>query len=172
MFRFEQPSYLYLLLLIPLLALLHYATNHYRRKRLMRYGDPDLLKELMPDISVMRREVKTWLMLIAMALLIVALARPQFGTKVDTRKRQGIEAIIAMDISNSMLAEDVTPSRLDKSKMLVAQKDLLEMSDYDISSVWYEKLLSEQDYQIYKDVWDRVNYGDVTLTHINGIFNE
>lgn len=120
MFRFEQPLYLYLLLLIPLLAALHYATNYYRRKRLMRYGDMELLKELMPDISVARREVKTWLMLIALALLFVTLARPQFGTKVDTRKRQGIEAIIAMDISNSMLAEDVTPSRLDKSKMLVS----------------------------------------------------
>lgn len=120
MFRFEQPLYLYLLLLIPLLGVLHYATNYYRKRRLLRYGDPELLKELMPDVSFFRREVKAWLMLVALALLIVTLARPQFGTKIDTRKRQGIEAIIAMDISNSMLAEDVTPSRLDKSKMLVS----------------------------------------------------
>ena len=74
----------------------------------------------MPDVSAARREVKTWLMLAALALLIFTLARPQFGTKMDTRKRQGIEAIIAMDISNSMMAEDVTPSRLEKSKMLVS----------------------------------------------------
>ena len=120
MFRFEEPLYLYLLLLIPLLAGLHYATNYYRRKRLLRYGDIELLKGLMPDVSVARREVKTWLMLAALALLIFTLARPQFGTKMDTRKRQGIEAIIAMDISNSMMAEDVTPSRLEKSKMLVS----------------------------------------------------
>ena len=120
MFRFEEPLYLYLLLLIPLLAGLHYATNYYRRKRLLRYGDIELLKGLMPDVSATRREVKTWLMLAALALLIFTLARPQFGTKMDTRKRQGIEAIIAMDISNSMMAEDVTPSRLEKSKMLVS----------------------------------------------------
>lgn len=120
MFRFGEPLYLYLLMLIPLLAGLHYATNYYRRKRLMRYGDMELLKELMPDVSAARRELKTWLLLFALAMLIFALARPQFGTKVDTRKRQGIEAIIAMDVSNSMLAEDVTPSRLDKSKMLVS----------------------------------------------------
>ena len=120
MFRFEEPLYLYLLLLIPLLAGLHYATNYYRRKRLLRYGDIELLKGLMPDVSAARREVKTWLMLAALALLIFTLARPQFGTKMDTRKRQGIEAIIAMDISNSMMAEDVTPSRLEKSKMLVS----------------------------------------------------
>ncbi len=120
MFRFEEPSYLYLLLLVPLLVVLHYATNYYRHKRLARYGDPDLLKELMPDVSAARREVKSWLMLVAFALLVIALARPQFGTKVETRKRQGIEAIIALDVSNSMLATDVTPSRLDKSKMLVS----------------------------------------------------
>ncbi len=120
MFRFEEPLYLYMLVLIPLLAGLHYFTNYIRHKRLKRYGDVELLKALMPDVSNVRREVKMWLMLIALALLIVTLARPQFGTKVDTRKRQGIEAIIAMDVSNSMLAQDVTPSRLDKSKMLVS----------------------------------------------------
>lgn len=120
MFRFEEPLYLYMLVLIPLLAGLHYFTNYIRHKRLKRYGDVELLKALMPDVSNVRREVKMWLMLIALALLIVTLARPQFGTKIDTRKRQGIEAIIAMDVSNSMLAQDVTPSRLDKSKMLVS----------------------------------------------------
>lgn len=120
MFRFEEPLYLYLLLLVPLLAGLHYATNYHRKKRLLRYGDPTLLKELMPDVSFVRREVKIWLMFMALALLVFALARPQFGTKKETRKRQGIEAIIAMDISNSMLAEDVTPNRLEKSKMLVS----------------------------------------------------
>ena len=120
MFRFEEPLYLYLLLLVPVLAAVHYATDYHRRKRLRRYGDVALLKELMPDVSAVRREAKAWLMLAAWALLVFTLARPQFGTKVDTRKRQGIEAIIAMDISNSMLAEDVTPNRLEKSKMLVS----------------------------------------------------
>lgn len=120
MFRFEEPLYLYLLLLVPVLAAVHYGTDYHRRKRLRRYGDVALLKELMPDVSAVRREAKAWLMLAAWALLVFTLARPQFGTKVDTRKRQGIEAIIAMDISNSMLAEDVTPNRLEKSKMLVS----------------------------------------------------
>lgn len=120
MFRFGEPLYLYLLLLIPLLVVGHYLTNYLRIKRLKRYGDMELLKALMPDVSKYRPEVKFWLMAGALALLIVTLARPQFGTKVDTRKRQGIEAIIAMDISNSMLAQDVTPSRLDKAKMLVS----------------------------------------------------
>src|SRR5574344_146728 len=119
MFRFEDSIFLYLLLVIPLLAVIHYTTNYRRRKRLRKFGDPALMKELMPDVSRFRPNVKFWLMCIALSLLIVMLARPQFGTKVENEKRNGIETIIAMDISNSMLAEDVQPSRLDKSKMLV-----------------------------------------------------
>ena len=120
MFRFEEPLYLYLLLLVPVLAGLHYVTNYFRKRRLARYGDVHLLKDLMPEVSAARREVKVWLMLLAFAMLVFVLARPQFGTKEETRKRQGIEAIIAMDVSNSMLAEDVTPNRLEKAKMLVS----------------------------------------------------
>lgn len=118
MFRFEEPLYLYALALIPLLVAIHYFTNYRRYKRLRIYGDPELLKELMPDASHWRRELKIWLTIIAFALIILTLARPQFGTKVDTRTRQGIEAVIAVDVSNSMMAEDVKPSRLDKAKML------------------------------------------------------
>ncbi len=119
MFRFEDPIYLYLLVLIPLLALLRFFMVHQQKKRLRRFGDPELVRQLMPDVSRFRPLVKFCLLLAALALLIVTLARPQFGTKISHEKRTGIETIIAMDISNSMLAEDVTPSRLDRSKMMV-----------------------------------------------------
>jgi Ca-activated chloride channel family protein len=120
MFRFEDPIFLYALALLPLLALIHIFTNYRRRKRLRVYGDPALLKQLMPDVSRYRNNLKFWLMLTALGLLIVVVARPQFGTKVDKTKRAGIEAIIAMDISNSMMAQDVAPSRLEKSKLMVS----------------------------------------------------
>jgi Ca-activated chloride channel family protein len=120
MFRFANPLYLYLLAVIPLLALLHYGTELLRRKRLRAYGDPSLLKALMPDVSRWRRELKFWLLNAALAMLVLSLARPQYGTRLDTRTRRGIEAIIALDVSNSMMAEDVTPSRLSKSKMLIS----------------------------------------------------
>ena len=120
MFRFENAEYLYALALIPLLALLHYLTNVIRHRRLRRFGDVELLKALMPDVSRWRTELKFWLLNIALALLILCAARPQFGTRIDTRKRSGIEVIMALDISNSMLAEDVKPSRLAKSKMLIS----------------------------------------------------
>ena len=119
MFRFEDPIYLYLLVLIPILALIRFVSYRNQRKRLRKFGDPQLLKELMPDVSRFRPSVKLWLLLGALALLIVMLARPQMGTKISHEKRVGIETIIAMDISNSMLAEDVVPSRLDRSKMMV-----------------------------------------------------
>ena len=119
MLRFEDPIYLWLLWLIPLLALVRLFVWRRRKGKLKKFGDPALVKELMPDVSKYRPAVKFWLMNAALAVLIIMLARPQMGAKISHEKRNGIEAIICMDISNSMLAEDVAPSRLDKSKMLV-----------------------------------------------------
>ena len=119
MLRFEDPLYFWLLLLIPILAFVRFASLLSKKRQLRKFGDPELLKQLMPDVSRYRPEVKFWLLQAALALLIVMLARPQMGTKISNEKRQGIETLIALDISNSMLAQDVAPSRLDKSKMLV-----------------------------------------------------
>ena len=119
MFRFESPIYLYLLVLIPLLALIRFLSYRNQKKRLRKFGEPSLLKALMPDVSRFRPSVKFWILQGALALLIVMLARPQMGTKINHEKRVGIETIIAMDISNSMRAEDIVPSRLDRSKMMV-----------------------------------------------------
>ena len=119
MFRFEDPIYLYLLLLIPVLALIRWWMVIRQRKQLRRFGDKELVRQLMPDVSRIRPLVKFCLLLAALALLIVMLARPQMGTKITHEKRTGIETIIALDISNSMLADDVAPSRLDRAKMMV-----------------------------------------------------
>ena len=119
MFRFEDPIYLYGLVLVVLLALIRLVTYRNQKKRLRKFGDPHLLKELMPNVSRVRPVVKFWLLEAALALLVVMLARPQLGTRISHEKRTGIETIIAMDISNSMRAEDVVPSRLDRSKMLI-----------------------------------------------------
>lgn len=119
MFRFEDPIYLYLLVLIPVLALVRFISYRNQRKRLRKFGDPSLLKDLMPDVSRWRPGVKFWLLQLALALLVIMLARPQMGAKISHEKRTGIETIIALDISNSMKAEDVVPNRLDRSKMIV-----------------------------------------------------
>jgi len=118
-FRFEDPQYLYLLVLVILLALIRFITYRNQKKRLRKFGDPQLLQQLMPDVSRFRPGVKFWLLEAALALLIVMLARPQYGKSISTEKRTGIETIICMDISNSMRAEDVEPSRLERAKMMV-----------------------------------------------------
>ncbi len=121
MFRFEEPAYLYLLLLLPVLAALYLYSNYRRRRAIRKFGDPELMAQLMPDASRYRPDVKFSIVLMAIGLFSLLLARPQFGSKLETVKRQGIEVMIALDISNSMLAEDVQPSRLEKAKRLVAQ---------------------------------------------------
>lgn len=121
MFRFEEPTYLYLLLLLPFLAAFYLYSNYRRRKAIRKFGDPVLMAQLMPDVSKYRPDVKFWLVFAVIGLFAVLLARPQFGSKLETVKRQGVEVMIALDISNSMLAQDVQPSRLEKAKRLVAQ---------------------------------------------------
>lgn len=129
MFRFEDPIYLWLLLLIPLLAIARLISLRSKRKKLKRLGDPELLSQLSPDVSKVRPAVKFWLLEAALALIVVMVARPQMGRQINSDKREGIETIIAMDISNSMLAQDVTPSRLEKSKMMV--EDLVDHFNQD-----------------------------------------
>lgn len=119
MFRFEDPIYLWLLVLIPVLALIRFISYRNQKKRLRKFGEPALLKALMPDVSRFRPSVKFWILQGALALLVLMLARPQMGTKISQEKCVGIETIICMDISNSMLAEDIVPSRLDRSKMMI-----------------------------------------------------
>ena len=119
MLIFEDPIYLWLLLVIPLMAMIRFVAWRQRKAKLRKFGEPELLRQLMPDVSKYRPSVKFWIANSALCVLILMLARPQMGTKISHEKRNGIEAIICMDISNSMLAQDVAPSRLDKCKMLV-----------------------------------------------------
>ena len=121
MFRFADPNVLYLVIILPFVAIFYFYSNYRRTKRLRKYGDPELLSMLMPEASAHRPVFKFWVLWIALGLSIVMLARPQFGTRLEKVKRSGIETIIALDISNSMLAEDVVPSRLEKAKSLISR---------------------------------------------------
>jgi aerotolerance protein batB len=104
---------------VPVLVLVALLGHRKRKKQLKAFGEPELLKDLMPDVSAYRPWVKLGLAVFAFALLVVMLARPQMGTKITHEKRNGIEAVIAIDVSNSMMAQDVVPSRLEKSKLLI-----------------------------------------------------
>ena len=119
MYRFENPEYLWLLLVVLLLGIIRFVTYYNQKKRLRKFGDPELLHQLMPDVSRWRPLVKFLLLELALTMLIIMVARPQQANGVSQDKRQGIEAIIALDVSNSMLAKDVSPNRLDRAKMMV-----------------------------------------------------
>lgn len=119
--RFANPEYLYLLIVLPIVLLLFIFSNYKRRKRIERYGDPQLLKAFIPVWASLSSKVSFWLSLVAMALIIFILARPQFGAKKETITTRGVEVVVALDISNSMLADDITPNRLEKAKRLISR---------------------------------------------------
>src|SRR5664280_29157 len=121
LFRFANPDYLYLLLVLPVMVLL-YILNAFRKKRaIVRMGDPALIRRLMPELSMIRPAIKFILQLFAISMVIIILARPQFGSKLEEVKKEGAEVIIALDVSNSMLAGDIQPDRLTRAKQALTR---------------------------------------------------
>lgn len=119
MFRFATPGYLYLLLLLPLLAGLYVYAVRSRRRALERFADEAVLPGLMPEASPVRLRLKFVLLCLGLGFIILALARPQFGSKLREVTRQGVEIMLAVDVSNSMLAQDFEPSRLERTKFAI-----------------------------------------------------
>ena len=121
MFRFANPEYLYLLFVIPLLIAIYLYSVRARKKTIKKYGNPVLLSQLMPEVSTKRQHLKFWTLLTAISVLVFVIAGPQFGSKLETVKRQGVEIMICLDVSNSMLSEDVTPNRLERAKQMLSR---------------------------------------------------
>jgi Ca-activated chloride channel homolog len=116
MFRFEHPAYLYALILLPVLAALFLAYLQWRKRAIGRFGDRSLIDQLMPGASKYKHPVKFSLLLLSLAFVIVGLANPQWGSKREKVQRKSVDVFIALDISNSMYAEDVAPNRLERAK--------------------------------------------------------
>ena len=121
MFQFAHTYILYFLLIVPVLFVLYIVSTIQRKKALESFGESRLLNMLMPDYSSTRIKAKFYLVLLAITLLVVAVAGPQFGSKLEEVKRKGVEVVIALDVSNSMLAEDIKPNRLERSKMAISK---------------------------------------------------
>ncbi|MCV9932041.1 VWA domain-containing protein [Flavobacterium sp. LS1R47] len=117
----DEKKYLYLLILLPILACIFFFNMYWKRKKQREFGDLELVKKLTPEHSVFKPFLKLGVILLALATLILGLVNPKIGTKMETVKREGIDIVFAVDVSKSMLAEDVAPSRLEKSKQLVSQ---------------------------------------------------
>jgi len=121
MFRFGNIEYLNFLFTIPVLLILLYYILYSRRRAINRYGNPEVLAELMPEASAGKSVLKYLLLLGALIFFILGIARPQFGSKLREVKREGVEIIIALDVSNSMLAEDIAPNRLERAKQAISK---------------------------------------------------
>ena len=116
MIRFEHIEFLYLLLGIPLFVLLYVGGMQLRNSRLKRLGDLHFLNRLMPDVSKSKLILKFILLNIAYTFLVIGVANPQTGSKMEKVQRKGIDLVVALDISNSMLAQDIKPDRLSRAK--------------------------------------------------------
>ena len=121
MFRFAHNEILYLLALVPLLMLIYALAAHRRRRLVAKFGNPELMKGLMPDFSKGRIRLKSSLFILAYIFLVVAAARPQFGSKLREEKAKGVEMMLVVDVSNSMLAEDFEPNRLERTKYAIGK---------------------------------------------------
>lgn len=121
MFRLAHPFALYLLLAIPAFILLYIISQRIKRKAFAAFGDWPLISRLMPDYSGSRGTLKVVLLMIAWTLLVIGIADPQTGSKLEKIKRKGIDIVFALDVSNSMLAQDIAPSRLERAKQAIAR---------------------------------------------------
>lgn len=119
--RFLYPYILLLLIPLVLVAIFLLWRMARQRRELKRFGETELVRLLMPDLSLRRKLAKELILLLALAMLVLTLARPQMGSKSEKVERQGIELMVAMDISNSMLSDDVKPSRLARAKAIVSR---------------------------------------------------
>jgi Ca-activated chloride channel family protein len=120
MFRFAHPEYLNALYAVPLLIILFWFLNRNRKKILEKFADKKLQKFLFPSYSGVKNTFKFLLIIFSITLLILAIANPQIGTRMEEVKQTGIDVFILLDVSNSMRAEDIKPNRLEKAKLQIS----------------------------------------------------
>lgn len=121
MVQWEEQIYFYLLGIIPVVILLYFAVLLWRKRVQSRFASKELLERLTPTKSIFKGALKLIVLCLAFATLTLAIVNPKIGTKLETVKREGVDVVFALDVSKSMLAEDIAPNRLERSKQLVTQ---------------------------------------------------
>lgn len=121
MWELDQPNYFYLLIIVPILVLALVANLRWKKNIVQKFGSGSFLKRLAPEASSGKPILKAILALVAIFFIVIALVNPKIGTKIETVKRQGVDIVFTVDVSKSMLAEDIAPNRLEKSKQLMTQ---------------------------------------------------
>src|SRR5688572_10139899 len=119
MFRIANPEYLYLYALLPVFVLLFILLRRWKRRSMRKLGDQPVILRLFSNVSSSKPYLKFTFLMLAFCSLVFALARPQLGSKLEEVKREGVDVVIALDVSNSMNAEDIRPNRLERSKQAI-----------------------------------------------------
>jgi len=121
MLRYDNIEYLYLLLLIPIIILAIVIYTRWQKKSIRKFGDSQLIEQLMQSHSNIRKKIKHLLFILSITLLIIGLSNPQIGTKMEEVKREGVDLMIAIDLSYSMMAQDIQPNRLERAKQAISR---------------------------------------------------
>ena len=121
MYQIEEPKYFYLFIFIAVLIVMYLAVAIWKRKKQREFADLALLNKLSPEKSKFKPVLKISMLALGLSFLILALVNPKMGTKLKTIKRQGVDIVFALDVSKSMLAEDIAPNRLEKSKQIISK---------------------------------------------------
>ena len=121
MLRYDNIDFLYFLALIPLIAIGLYFYNRWQKKSIEKFGDENLVTELMQNHSKTRKNIKNTLFIFSIAFLIIGISNPQIGTKMEEVKREGVDLMIAIDLSHSMMAQDIKPNRLERAKQAISR---------------------------------------------------
>ncbi|WP_417865211.1 vWA domain-containing protein [Xanthomarina gelatinilytica] len=121
MYQLEEKIWFWVLAVIPVIILFFLLLQVWKRHAQKKFADKQLLKRLSPDQSLFKSVLKLLVICLAIASLSIALVNPKVGTKLETVKREGVDVVFAIDVSKSMLAEDIAPNRLEKTKQLVTQ---------------------------------------------------
>jgi Ca-activated chloride channel family protein len=121
MYKIEEPIYFYLLAIIPAMLVLFLLVLWWKKRTQRKFSDVSLLKKLAPNSSTFKSTLKLIILLLGVAFLIISLTNPKMGTKLKTIKREGVDVVFALDVSKSMLAEDIAPNRLEKAKQIISK---------------------------------------------------
>ena len=121
MYKLEEPVYFYLLAIIPAMIVVFLLVLWWKKRTQRKFSNPDLLKRLAPNSSTFKSTFKLILLLLGIAFLVISLVNPKMGSKLKTLKREGVDVVFALDVSRSMLAEDIAPNRLEKAKQIISK---------------------------------------------------
>ncbi|MFT6869790.1 MAG: Ca-activated chloride channel family protein [Paraglaciecola sp.] len=121
MYKLEEPIYFYILAIIPAMIVVFLLVLWWKKRTQRKFSNPDLLKKLAPNSSTFKSALKLMMLSLGIAFLVISLVNPKMGSKLKTVKREGVDVVFALDVSRSMLAEDIAPNRLEKSKQIISK---------------------------------------------------